>query len=47
MFQPNQITQYSKLLSFILRLKPREYEIVLDENSYINANEYYSYLMHF
>jgi len=34
-----QTTHLSKLLSYILRHKPGEYEIVLDENGYTNVDE--------
>ncbi|HRH47750.1 MAG TPA: RNA 2'-phosphotransferase [Panacibacter sp.] len=35
----NQTTHLSKLLSYILRHKPGEYGIVLDENGYTNVDE--------
>ena len=38
MLSPNQTTHLSKLLSYILRHKPEKYEIVLDENGYINVD---------
>ena len=34
-----QNTHLSKLLSYILRHKPEEYGIVLDENGYTNVDE--------
>ena len=36
---PSDSIQFSKLLSYILRHKPEEYGIVLDENGYTNVNE--------
>ena len=39
MLSSNQNTHLSKLLSYILRHKPGEYEIVLDENGYTNVDE--------
>lgn len=39
MLQEKQTTYISKLLSYILRHKPEEYGIVLDENGYTNVNE--------
>ena len=39
MLSQHQNTHLSKLLSYILRHKPEEYEIVLDENGYINVDE--------
>ncbi len=39
MLTQNQTTHLSKLLSYILRHKPEEYEIVLDENGYANVDE--------
>lgn len=39
MLSRNQTTHLSKLLSYILRHKPEEYEIVLDENGYTNVDE--------
>ena len=33
-------TRLSKLLSYILRHKPGEYEIVLDENGYTDVDEF-------
>lgn len=39
MINSNQCTYLSKLLSYILRHKPGEYGIVLDENGYTNVNE--------
>jgi putative RNA 2'-phosphotransferase len=38
-FSSNQTTHLSKLLSYILRHKPEEYEIVLDENGYSSVDE--------
>ena len=39
MLTENQNTYLSKLLSYILRHKPEEYGIVLDENGYTNVDE--------
>jgi len=39
MLSSNQNTHLSKLLSYILRHKPGEYEIVLDEKGYTNVDE--------
>jgi len=39
MISSNQTTHLSKLLSYILRHKPEEYEIVLDKNGYTNVDE--------
>lgn len=39
MLPSNQTTHLSKLLSYILRHKPEEYEIGLDENGYTNVDE--------
>ena len=39
MLSSNQTTHLSKLLSYILRHKPGEYEIALDENGYTNVDE--------
>ena len=39
MFSEKENTRFSKLLSYILRHKPEEYEIVLDENGYTNDDE--------
>ncbi len=39
MLSANQTTHLSKLLSYILRHKPEEYEIVLEENGYTNVDE--------
>ncbi|MBG9374772.1 RNA 2'-phosphotransferase [Panacibacter sp. DH6] len=39
MLTENQTTHLSKLLSYILRHKPGEYGIVLDENGYANVDE--------
>jgi putative RNA 2'-phosphotransferase len=39
MISEKQATHFSKLLSYILRHKPGEYEIVLDENGYTNVDE--------
>lgn len=44
MLSSNQTTHLSKLLSYILRHKPEEYEIVLDENGYTNVDELISKL---
>jgi RNA:NAD 2'-phosphotransferase (TPT1/KptA family) len=40
MFSEKQKTHLSKLLSYILRRNPEEYEIVLDENDYTNVDEH-------
>lgn len=39
MISETQTTHLSKLLSYILRHKPGDYEIVLDENGYSNVDE--------
>ncbi|MEP6467845.1 MAG: RNA 2'-phosphotransferase [Parafilimonas sp.] len=39
MISEKETTRLSKLLSYILRHKPEEYGIVLDENGYTNADE--------
>ena len=39
MLSEKQNTHLSKLLSYILRHKPEEYEIVLDENGYTSVDE--------
>jgi putative RNA 2'-phosphotransferase len=39
MLTEKQNTHLSKLLSYILRHKPEEYEIVLNKNSYTNVDE--------
>ena len=39
MLSQNQTIHISKLLSYILRHKPEEYGIVLDENGYTNVDE--------
>lgn len=39
MISVNQTTHLSKLLSYILRHKPEEYGIILDENGYTNVDE--------
>lgn len=39
MISEKQNTHLSKLLSYILRHKPEEYEIALDENGYTNIDE--------
>ena len=39
MISEKAITHFSKFLSFILRHKPGEYGIVLDENGYTNVDE--------
>lgn len=39
MLSKNQTTHLSQLLSYILRHKPEEYEIVLDETGYTNVDE--------
>ena len=39
MLSEKQNTHLSKLLSYILRHKPGEYGIVLDENGYTNVDE--------
>jgi len=39
MISEKENTKLSKLLSYILRHKPEEYEIVLDENGYTNVAE--------
>lgn len=39
MISEKQNTPLSKLLSYILRHKPEEYGIVLDENGYTNVEE--------
>jgi putative RNA 2'-phosphotransferase len=44
MISSNQSTHLSKLLSYILRHKPEEYGIILDENGYTNADELISKL---
>jgi len=44
MISENENTHLSKLLSYILRHKPEEYGIVLDENGYANVDELISKL---
>jgi putative RNA 2'-phosphotransferase len=39
MLSSNQTTHLSKFLSYILRHKPEEYGIALDENGYTNVDE--------
>jgi putative RNA 2'-phosphotransferase len=39
MLSQNQSTHLSKLLSYILRHRPEEYGILLDENGYTNVDE--------
>ena len=39
MLSKNNTIHFSKLLSYILRHKPGEYGIVLDENGYTNVDE--------
>lgn len=45
MLSENQTTHLSKLLSYILRHKPEEYGIVLDENGYTSVDELISEAM--
>jgi putative RNA 2'-phosphotransferase len=39
MVSEKENTHLSKLLSYILRHKPQEYGILLDENGYTNVDE--------
>lgn len=39
MFPSNQINHFSKLISYNLHHKPKEYGIILDENGYTNVDE--------
>jgi len=44
MIPEKQNIRLSKLLTYILRHKPEEYEIVLDENGYTNVDQLISKL---